>query len=78
MKKDTSQRLTDLVRNIVRLHSGDPEGYAAAEMPDGTVRVEGPSNVAVYPREAWTTKFTRHLHSGYFAEANAVHGRDPQ
>lgn len=61
-----SNQLTRFARSIVRLHGGAPEEYTAAQAADGTVRVQGPSAAACYSCEGWTTKFIRHLRSGFF------------
>lgn len=64
--KFRSHQLTVLARSIVRLHGRDPLGFTATETYDSVVCVRGPGATAYYPREAWTTKFTRHLVRGFF------------
>ena len=52
-----SNQLTALVRNIVRLHGGEPAAFLATQTHDGSVCGQGPGTAAFYQREAWTTKF---------------------
>jgi hypothetical protein len=57
---------TRLLRNLVRLHGRDPQGFEATLLPTSIVRVMAPSGAAFYPVEGWTSRFVRHLHQGFF------------
>ena len=57
---------TQLLRQLVVVHGRDPAGFSAAVLPDGTISVRSPAAAAFYPLEAWTSRFLRHLHQGYF------------
>lgn len=66
MTRTSSSPETRLLRNLVRLHGRDPDGFQATVMPDRTVQVMAPSGAAFYPLEGWTSRFVRHLHQGLF------------
>ena len=55
---------TQLVRNLVRMHGGEPEHFHAMLDADGRICIRSPSSAAFYPQEAWLSKFTRHLKMG--------------
>lgn len=57
---------TQLLRALVRFHGRDPGMFEAAVLDDGSIRVLGPNAAAFYAADAWTSRFIRHLHKGYF------------
>jgi hypothetical protein len=57
---------TQLLRALVRYHGSDPQLFEAAVLDDGSIRVLGPGAAAFYPADAWTSRFLRHLHKGWF------------
>ena len=69
--KFVSDQLTALARNIVQLHGGDPLSFRVTETHDGVVSVHCSGTTAIYPQEAWTAKFTRHLLRGFFRPCGA-------
>ena len=69
--KFVSDQLTALARNIVQLHGGDPLAFRVTETHDGVVSVLCSGTTAIYPQEAWTAKFTRHLLRGFFRPCGA-------
>jgi hypothetical protein len=57
---------TQLLRALVRYCGRNPLDFEAAVLEDGSIRVLGPGSAAFYPAEAWTSRFVRHLHRGWF------------
>lgn len=63
-----------LVRNLVRLHGGNPEPFRVVLENEALwIRCDGV--VAYYPLAAWTSSFLRHLLRGYFTPWSAPHPR---
>jgi hypothetical protein len=58
--------LSQLIDGLIRCADRDPEGFVVSFLEDGTIQIRGPHALAVYPATAWTSKFTRHLHQGFF------------
>lgn len=67
--RNSAPDLTLLVRNLVRYAGRHPQGFEASVLQDGSIRVLGPFGAVFYPAEAWTSRFMRHLHKGYFEAA---------
>jgi hypothetical protein len=62
---ELSSEATQLVRSLLRLHGHDPAGFHASL--DGlSVCVRGPVAFACYRADGWTSRFIRHLCSGYY------------
>lgn len=57
---------TRLLHALLRLHGQRVDGFSAAFLSDGSIRVTGPGSAAFYPVPGWTSHFLRHLHCGYF------------
>ena len=55
-----------MLANLLRATGREPESFSAWVQPDGLVRVCGPRGTAVYPRENWFTRSTRHLDHDFF------------
>ncbi len=70
--KTFSPDLTQLLRNLVKYTGRDPAGFEATVLDDGSISIRGPGAAAFYPAEAWTSKFVRHLHRGFFEQARSV------
>lgn len=69
MKKSTRNHsidITQLVHSVVRFTGRHPEEFQAAVLEDGSIQVRGPHGAAFYPQQAWLSKFTRHLHRGFY------------
>jgi hypothetical protein len=64
--KNRSPDVTKLVHNLVRLNGRDPAGYEAYILEDGSIAVRNGTAAAYYPLEGWTSRFSRHLHQGFF------------
>ncbi|HYF16346.1 MAG TPA: hypothetical protein VEA40_00655 [Ramlibacter sp.] len=64
--RNLSLDITQLVHSVVRFTGREPDGFAAAVLEDGSIQVRGPHGAAFYPQQAWLSKFTRHLHRGFF------------
>jgi len=64
--KDIDQNERQLMANLLRASGRDPERFSVTAQPDGLVRVSGPRGTAFYPREAWFTRFSRHLDKSFF------------
>lgn len=58
--------LSQLIEGLIRCADRDPDGFAVTILEDGVIQIRGPHALAVYPSSAWTSKFTRHLHQGFF------------
>jgi len=64
--KDIDQNERQLLANLLRASGRDPERFSVATQADGLVRVSGPRGTAFYPRDAWFTRFSRHLDKSFF------------
>lgn len=62
----TAAAQTRLVRNLVRFTGRDPLAYSALVADDGCIGIRCPVAAVFYPVDAWTSKFIRHLHAGFF------------
>ena len=62
---------TRLLHSLLRLHGRNPQGYTAALLADGSVRIVGPHGAVFYPEAGWTSRFLRHLRLGFFDPAHA-------
>jgi hypothetical protein len=58
--------LSQLIEGLIRCADRDPAGFAVSILEDGSIQIRGPHALAIYPATAWTSKFTRHLHQGFF------------
>jgi hypothetical protein len=63
---------TRLARSIARLHGFDEQELLVSVSPEGAVCVRGHGHVALYPPEAWWSRFTRHLLQGLFRTSVAM------
>ena len=68
-QKNISNDITQLIHAIVRFTGRAPEGFQVAVLEDGSIQVRGPHGAAFYPQQAWLSKFTRHLHRGFYDPA---------
>lgn len=66
MRTPLESQMTRLARNIVRCAGRDPEGFAVSATVDGGICVCSRFTATSYPPAGWTSKFTRHLHAGFF------------
>ena len=66
MNNDINQNERQLLANLLRASGRDPESFNAVVQGDGLVRVSGPRGTAFYPRNAWFTRFSRHLDKSFF------------
>jgi len=69
----SAERLSRLIRNLVRLSGGAPDRFSAAVTGDGQICIRCESTVAFYPLEAWISRFMRHLQRGYFEPCSGQH-----
>lgn len=63
---------TKLLRQLAQVAGHDLNAYQARRLPDGGVQVAGPQVIAYYPAVAWTSKFVRHLYSGFYGASQAT------
>jgi len=64
---------TEFVRHLVRFAGKDgAPAFSAVAMPNEMLLVRGPQGAAYYQLEGWSSRFMRHLHTGYFHSAPAV------
>jgi len=64
---------TELVRRLVRFAGKDgAPTFSAVVMPNEMMLVRGPHGAAYYQLEGWSSRFMRHLHTGYFHSAQAA------
>jgi hypothetical protein len=66
MRRTLESQMTHLAQNIVRCAGRDPEGFAVSSTSDGGICVCSRFTATYYPPEGWTSKFSRHLHAGFF------------
>lgn len=69
--RSPSPNPTRLVQNIVRIRGSDPSGFQSTVLVSGVVCVRSPTAAAYYLPDGWISKFTRHLHCGYFDTRSA-------
>jgi hypothetical protein len=70
---------TPMVRSLVLAAGRDPSQFEVQSLDDGSLKIRGPSSAAFYPAQAWTSKFLKHLHRGFFdAKARTHPGLSPQ
>lgn len=69
MIQDIDPQERQLLANLLRASGRDPESFQAVLQSDGLVRVSGPRGTAFYPRDAWFTRFSRHLDKSFFDPA---------
>lgn len=65
-RRPTWPDLSQLLEGLIRCADRNPDGFAASILEDGAIQIKGLHALAVYPASAWTSKFTRHLHQGFF------------
>ena len=78
MRRTLESQLTSLARNIARCAGRDPEGFAVSSTTDGGICICSPYTATYYPSEGWTSKFSRHVHAGFFDRPEAPLPHAPQ
>lgn len=66
MIQDLDANERQLLANLLRASGRDPRSFRAVLQSDCLVRVTGPRGTACYPRDAWFTRFSRHLDKSFF------------
>jgi hypothetical protein len=66
MRRTLEAQLTSLAQNLVRCAGRNPEGFVVSSTSDGGVCVCSNYTATYYPASGWTSKFSRHLHAGFF------------
>jgi len=59
---------TQMFRALVMVSGHDPSDFRVEFPDDDHVRVHGPHGTATYSRQAWVSRFGKHLYEGVFDE----------